>query len=104
MANEMDDLDFLLDEALKGYSGQEPPLGLEPRIIRRVHDTRRGWIWVPIAAALLAGVLMVEVVPPKVDAPLPPTREIGVAQPVLAGPGPAVTMPPAPRPRNPGGS
>jgi len=67
------DLDALLNAALAEYSGREAPIGIEARVIRRVHERRHGiyrWLWVP-ALAVAASVAFVIIQKPEPQAPLP---------------------------------
>jgi hypothetical protein len=58
-------LEQWLDEALSEYSAAEPRLGLEQRVLNRVHGeekarTRRWslWKWMPALAAIAAAVIV----------------------------------------------
>ena len=50
-------MDRELDDALRSYSSQAPPAGLEERILSRARTPRRPYWLMPIAAGLFLGVL-----------------------------------------------
>ncbi len=59
-SEERDPLDALLDEALRGYSSQEPRPGLEQRILNRVRAAGRAsrFPWWVFAIPAMAGLLV----------------------------------------------
>src|SRR5580704_5838024 len=64
-SNQPDELDQFLEEALATYSRKEPPLGLEQRVLHRVHAAGVShrvllWRWA-LAIPVLASLLMVAV-------------------------------------------
>ncbi len=64
-SNHPDELDQFLEEALATYSSQEPPLGLEQRVLHRVHAAGVShrvllWRWA-LAIPVLASLLMIAV-------------------------------------------
>jgi hypothetical protein len=73
----MQDLDRILDAALKSYVDQAAPPGLERRVLRRIHQPKRWLVWLPAAAILAAACLLlmptqktappVTVTPPHVE-------------------------------------
>jgi hypothetical protein len=92
----MDDMDRLLDSALRDYVEREAPLGMESRVLRRVAERRkpgRRWLWalVPAGVAGLAAAFWVT------STPAPSTQE-RPAQTVAAANPPAAPAPETPVP------
>jgi hypothetical protein len=70
----MRDFDQLLNGVLAEYSGQEPLLGLEARVLRRVAAQKpaRRWWWMLAPAVGFAAVGVVSLLPPPIiDVPRP---------------------------------
>jgi hypothetical protein len=87
--DQRDDLDLILDAALRDYSNVQPRAGLEQRVLRRMHAPapRPWWLVVPIFAAatllVVFGTRRTDVAtlslhpPPMLPAPL-----VAIARPV----------------------
>jgi hypothetical protein len=78
----------LLDASLKEYSRVTPPADLASRLLATKNVAPRawfGWLWIPAAAALACGIVMMRPVPPA-PAPLGVHRApvVQLARPVLA--------------------
>ena len=92
--NRRDELDSIIDRALAGYSTCEPLVGLEDRVLNRIHLANSGrrqprWQWWALLIPALAALAAVVVVSRSNRAP--------VAQPVLtARVDRAPAAPPAP--------
>ncbi|MDQ1473019.1 MAG: hypothetical protein QOJ99_4499 [Bryobacterales bacterium] len=86
MADKIDELDLLVDAGLKNYVAQVAPLGMEARVLRRVHAGHRLWrIWIPAAAGfaiVCLGLLYVQSPPvpelPTIAVVVPPAPPFGV--------------------------
>jgi hypothetical protein len=69
------DVESILDAALREYSRQEPRVGIEQRILRRIETappTRRSWWWLGwVFAMIVLTVLVLRMGRTKVE-PLPP--------------------------------
>jgi hypothetical protein len=98
----MEDLDSVLDAALKAYSDEPAPLGMEGRILRRVHEPKarhRQYVWrfwIPAAAVLAAAAILLFVLPRRTAYPIQRPRHTVTPQ-VVAHVAPA---PPPPRARH----
>jgi len=88
--DQCDELDPVLDAALRDYSNAEPRAGLEHRVLRAIHPpSPRLWWLAPIfAAAMLLAVIgthHTEVATLSLHPPLPPSAPmVAIARPALA--------------------
>jgi hypothetical protein len=91
-------VDELLDASLRGYKGQEPPAGLETRLLANLRARERAakarrWVWAlgAAAATALAAVAVALYVPYHRPAPVPPFPQAMTSK---AGPPLVVAVPP----------
>ena len=86
--NDREELERLLDEGISSYARQEPRLGFEETLLRRLktEPRRRAWLLFAAPALAVAILLLVMMVPrpPVAPAPLPVVTRAKVASPSVA--------------------
>ena len=84
MADKVDELDLLVDAALKAYVAKVAPLGMEARVLRRVAGPGNLWpIWIPAAAVFAAACLLLVFVQSRPAPELPALAAVAPPAPPL---------------------
>jgi hypothetical protein len=100
-SDEQNELDHLIDSALRGYSAADPSPGMDQRVLNRIRTVARPWSWrwalaIPVLASLVFAVIVIRNVRSPAAEPLT-LSQIRTAPPqapaVQAAPPPRVVRP-----------